>query len=619
MLLTTVTVIAQPTLPPPYQRDGEIYFQEDYGNREPFSSSDSSYAAGCLQSYSRIEYIGKNRRTVGSGLLNKTVDTDGKLIGTETLIANGLLAREAQIRVSIYGNCAIHHESSARVYVNEESEACKTTEDIQFPVAPIETQPEHILRFDAACLRYGVRDSEEAAEPTPKENRIILAPVSPPTIDCFPNCPDIPPTSAEVALKGDTAWWDEQFLPSSFRDYRLEYGEERARREAHLHAMIVEFESLAPIALVHGYTSSVEFWNTHDNSGANPETESDRFIAPLDERRVGYGLISTKNASGQPSTNRWDKKPNISPGPTDRVAEDLQPELRALADRFGADYVNIVSHSMGAIWSRAVIEQLKAVDPSENPPGVLYLVSMSPMHHGSVFADLRDVYAWKNIPKYFLFGDTGQGGFPFWKRMLTRIVGRADASLPDATTWKAAEFNQRQELPEEFRVKGVKTQLSKWTLANSFNENENCDAENVDKVECGDNPGDPDECKRQRKRKLGFDLSQVTNQERSNTLQRLQRVNISQTPSGKYSAEFITQPFPAAPSTAGCPQGRYPLNDFTLRTENMFFRHFNVLPGTGGRPYRFANHSMVGHRSIAEELLVFPFRAAEQSTLKGNQ
>lgn len=301
------------------------------------------------------------------------------------------------------------------------------------------------------------------------------------------------------------------------------------------------------------------------------------------------------------------------------VGKDLQPELRALADRYGADYVNIVSHSMGAIWSRAAIELMKEASPSENPLGVLYFVSMSPMHHGSVLADLREVYAWRNIPKFFLFGDTGQGGFPFWKRMLTRMAGKADASLPFATTWKSADFNERPELPEEFHVKGLKTQLSKWTLANSFNENENC-KDNLDQVECGENPNDPDECKRERRQALGlFDASQKVNQSRSTTLQKLQRVEISKTQSGKFSAEFIPQPFPAEPATAHCPNGRYPLNDFTLRTENMFFRHFNVLPGTEGRPYKFANHSMVGHRSVAEELLVFPLRATEQSTLKENK
>ncbi len=637
-LVFVASCLAQPCVPA-YQRDGEILFALDTIHAvDPDSGGQSTCNAPLLageygecgqahqafQYASSMELSGYNKRTVGNGLVGQVVDAEGRLLHAETLIQNGLLAAEARLRMLIYSSPTGPGRGYVTSYVERVND-CVIHRPIQVYYGSNATHQRVEIPIAASCLRYGVRTNDQSLEPTAARNEIVIVTPTPPAPGPSPVCQECGDRNT-VQLRRPPWDGDVRWLREAVPGFALtmdNWGEQDARMDTFIDgkawAALIEFEALAPIALVHGYTSSVEFWNTYDDSGANPETESDRFVAPLDERRVGYGLIGTKNASGQPSTNRWNKKPNISPGPTERVAEALQPELRALADRFGADYVNIVSHSMGAIWSRAVIERLKAAKLSENPPGVLYFVSMSPMHHGSVLADLREVYAWKNIPKFFLFGDTGQGGFPFWKRMLTRIFGRADASLLFATTWKSADFNERQELPEEFRVKGVKTELSKWTLANSFNENENCDAGNFDQVECGDNPGDPDECKRQRSRLLGLDLSRGVNQARSSTLQRLQRVEISQTPSGEYSAEFITQPFPAEPPTANCPHGRYPLNDFTLRTENMFFRHFKALPGPGGRSYRFANHSMVGHRSVAEELLVFPLRAGEQRTLKENQ
>ena len=99
MLLASAPVFAQETLPPPYQRDGEIYFVEKLGSRVPFPGKEGNASYACLQANSRIEYTGKNRRTVGTGLVNETVDGNGALLGADSLIANGLLAREARIRL----------------------------------------------------------------------------------------------------------------------------------------------------------------------------------------------------------------------------------------------------------------------------------------------------------------------------------------------------------------------------------------------------------------------------------------------------------------------------------------------------------------------------------------
>lgn len=179
VLLTSVTARAQTTLPPPYQRDGEIYFVDE--SRVPFPGMEFA-SDHCLQANSRLEYIGKNRRTVGTGFVGETVNANGALIGSETLIRNGLLSRDARIRVHIHGNCGMGGGGlSARVFVNEETPACLAKEALVFSQFPVEVQQDFVLHFDAACLRYGVRESADAPEPTAKENRIIVVPDSPPT------------------------------------------------------------------------------------------------------------------------------------------------------------------------------------------------------------------------------------------------------------------------------------------------------------------------------------------------------------------------------------------------------------------------------------------------------
>lgn len=95
VLLASAAVFAQETLPPPYQRDGEIYFDSTPVDYEDFGGAVG--ANSCIQLNSFVEFRGMNRRTVGNGRVGQTVYGDGTLLNPEALIENGLLARDAFI------------------------------------------------------------------------------------------------------------------------------------------------------------------------------------------------------------------------------------------------------------------------------------------------------------------------------------------------------------------------------------------------------------------------------------------------------------------------------------------------------------------------------------------
>ena len=105
VLLASAALFAQETLPPPYQRDGEIYFDSTPVESEAFGGATG--ASHCIQLNRFVEFRGMNRRTVGNGRIGQTVDENGALLNPEALIEDGLLARKAFIRVTTFGKDAM--------------------------------------------------------------------------------------------------------------------------------------------------------------------------------------------------------------------------------------------------------------------------------------------------------------------------------------------------------------------------------------------------------------------------------------------------------------------------------------------------------------------------------
>ncbi|MCC6263860.1 MAG: hypothetical protein IT169_09805 [Bryobacterales bacterium] len=477
-----------------------------------------------------------------------------------------------------------------------------------------------VLHFDAACLRYGVGESADAAQPAPMENRIIVLPDSAP-VEILPVEPHF--SVAEAALTGHADWWGTQ-LPE-FLSNKAIYGEEVARTW-HPYGMIVEFEALAPIALVHGYTSDIRYWN---NAVADPDGETIEvaFMTPLVRDHVGFERISTGG-----STRKSTGQKNIRPEEAAKVSHEIAQELGKLAKRHGADYVNVISHSLGAIWSRGALSDLSTNNSAASLPeiGVFNLITLAALHRGSVLGEIQ----------HTLLQSPQSGGayyatnYPWRLKMATKVgvgLGLApfDETVRDTTTWKAEEYASRWQGISEYNVRGKLNKTGLWTLPTSFNQNENCDADGFDIVEC-DNPN---ECKRNK----GFwpvSRRRVL-QTRSKLIQSAEKVVLARpgeqfpenarlqcghayTPTGSGIVRACLVDETNIHSTPGCPN-RKPLNDFTLRTSGMYFEP-NFLTFSASIPeearsaggYLLRNHTDIAHSNIARGLMASILNSREQ-------
>jgi pimeloyl-ACP methyl ester carboxylesterase len=630
VLLTGVVARAQTTQPPSYQRDGEIYFDSTPSSREAYEGTGSTAAVACVQRNKYVEFRGMNLRTVGNGL-SGIVDSSGKLVsesdGTVRAIRDSLLSPMATIRITTFGKDAQGNgKRPSRVFVNEFTDSsakkkCEAKQSLVFHYGPATSNQIYIqeLEVDASCLRYGVRSSESASKPEAKENFVRIE-----TDEMLPDklateCGDHGGSWVSASLEGDATWWTSAIYPSFaeiwFRPVSAGGGEQSARLNAAPHSMIVKFEALAPIALVHGYTSDIAFWN---RAVADPdgETIEDAFMTPLTRKSVAFERISTRG-----SVKKKNKQPNIYPAPASEVGDDIAEELKRLAASYGADSVNIVAHSLGTIWTRAALDHLHAVWPQDI--GVYNAVTLAGAHNGSVLGDIQHVV--RDTPEE---GNKYQAiNFPGRLRIGSRFAN-FDETVIDATTWKA-EGHAKLVLPPSFLVKGKKTPARYWALPTSFNVNENCDGDGYDLVECDD----PNECKR-----YGGGLGRrrlLT--ERSRAIQGYRQVVLA-TPGNQFPPEtreqcgYATSPAngivraclveeTATYPTPGC-SNRKPLNDFTLRTAGMLFPGFtNLVPrldlpkGVGG-PYLLYNHSTIAHSAVANALMWSVLNAKQQQEQK---
>ncbi|MCZ2156363.1 MAG: hypothetical protein LC114_21080, partial [Bryobacterales bacterium] len=238
---------------------------------------------------------------------------------------------------------------------------------------------------------------------------------------------------------------------------------------------------------------------------------------------------------------------------------------------------------MGALWAREAIRKLKASPPSDGAPSVFMLVTVAPMHKGSILADL----AFFRKEKYKV-----EDGIPmdFLEKFVARLEGTDDSTL-DATTFVMLGYNEgfdpTQDVGVSMTAKGRHHLLKKWTVPTSFNRNENCNSKGLELVECDSPLGD---CVREKRHYMtgAIGLLEITRdvlQRRSEKLQWYLSSRVWES-GGQSHAEINGPPDPVncpgggsdrIPCTPGCPDKRYPLNDYTLRTDQMFFCGLRAL------------------------------------------
>jgi pimeloyl-ACP methyl ester carboxylesterase len=613
VLLTGVVALAQTTQPPSYQRDGEILFKET--SRTPFPGF-ADEALNCDPYASVVEYRGWNKRTVGNGVVGQTVDTRGSLIDPQTLIDNGLISATARISfwTRVQGGGPVQPMPSSHLKVND----CPVQPAVVFHFVGdnANKRVQFVAEIPAHCLLYGVRSSADAAEPEPKENVIQLITATAPEVGDCKECGDRAGCHLRTSLVGDVDWL-RQKVPGFAAKMDVS-GEEEARSFEHDWRLRAEFEALAPIALVHGYRSDIAYWSRFD---PDRETAENAFDVPLKEKHVGFEAIHSgvKKEGGDF---------HIAPADVRTVGDQVKESLAALARKHGADHVNVITHSMGALWAREAITQLKASNPSENLPSVFMLVTVAPMHKGSILAD----FAYLQKEKYKV-----EDGVPLdaIEKFVAWLKGTNDSTY-DATTFRMLSYNAAidpiHDVGVSMSAKGRRHLLKKWSVPTSFNRNENCNAKGLELVECDSPTGD---CVREKREymPLTFGLKEITEEVLQRRSEKLQWYLSSRVwlGGGQWHAEINNPPDPVncpgggsdlIPCTPGCPDKRYPLNDFTLRTDQMFFADYvpfvplTELPEPPPRAFLHRTHAGIADAFLARSILREIMQAETQRAMR---
>jgi hypothetical protein len=174
-----------------------------------------------------------------------------------------------------------------------------------------------------------------------------------------------------------------------------------------LYEVYIDFEAVAPVVFVHGMNSGPEAF--------------DEFARPFAGARMGYEAVRLRDGSIR----------GIG-------AVILKSEVERTAREFGSNYVHIVSHSKGGLWSRALLDQALPQNL-----GVYSLTTLDTPHHGSVGADFKMAYRQAGKLQVIAQPELGLG-----------LFGEYTPSVDDLTVQAVEAFNKTWVRPETTSVNG---------------------------------------------------------------------------------------------------------------------------------------------------------------------
>jgi pimeloyl-ACP methyl ester carboxylesterase len=313
-------------------------------------------------------------RVVGPGKLNTDIDSQGKLIGLDQMVANGVVARRQTLRLRVSPGpraSAAGGRYSLSVAINDSPaqtifvEAGEGGSDVSFEV-------------DTSHLRFAAIDPDTRQPPAKGVNWIQIA----------GNFGEIPLSNPIV--------------------FTTEYNWDVTA--------VLELRALYPVVLVHG-------WNAREDwfSGAPLQPAGTRFQASLDP---GFKFELDSRRIPLDMTLRLGMQVSIEDG-----ASNLERDFNLVLKHYGVNHVHFIAHSKGGIFVRSVLKKAASPRPlvdredQEYRLGVYSLTSLDTPHHGNRMADAL-------LPT-ILFELPAIGGTRDLGTIRMRLFNRSHRSPPD--------------------------------------------------------------------------------------------------------------------------------------------------------------------------------------------
>jgi hypothetical protein len=196
----------------------------------------------------------------------------------------------------------------------------------------------------------------------------------------------------------------------------------------------LSIKAMAPVVLVHGWNAGPWVW------GPTPATQADCGVNVADPSDGGQNFIATLKAAKIPYDCRLGIPAQASTGTgAERLRTDQTGLLNTLGS-FGAQHVNLVTHSKGGLYARQFLAENDHLAPEERI-GVTSLSTLDTPHHGSVLADWVWAERSQNTVLYRLL----QISLPW--RAFEKAKGAIGPGADDLTVAQAAEFNDKYSTP----------------------------------------------------------------------------------------------------------------------------------------------------------------------------
>ena len=293
-----------------------------------------------VSGYSYIKFPLVIDRVVGPGVLNTDIDSQGKLIGLDQMVNNGVVARRQTLNFRISPGPRPSAAASGRYTLSV------TINDSPAQTILVDTSQggEDFAAFsvDTSHLRFAARGPNAASVPIKGVNWIQIA-----------------GNFGEVPLSNPNVFTTEYNWGIS---------------------AVLELRALYPVVLVHG-------WNAEETwfSGAPMQSGGTRFQASLDP-----GFATELNSRRIPFDMTLDLGRQVS---IEDGASRLEKDLNIVLKHYGVNHVHFIAHSKGGIFVRSVLKKAASPRPlvdrdgGEYRLGVYSLTSLGTPHHGNRMAD----------------------------------------------------------------------------------------------------------------------------------------------------------------------------------------------------------------------------------------
>jgi len=354
----------------------------------------------------------------------------------------------------------------------------------------------------------------------------------------------------------------------------------------------LEYEAMAPVVMVHGIRTTSNWFQPYTQSRKGPGYYVDKwFTKPFDDAKLSYRAVDFKDDL-------------IEVG-----GLSLSTAVENAAISFGARRVHLVAHSKGGLWSREYMGRylMKSFyTPGDSAYlGVHSLTTIDTPHRGSYNADIR------RLVHDYLDDHYQYGRLTMSLQQQLYNWGPWTRSIIDLTTWKVAEFNDRNipTLPSSTAVGGRTNVVHFNAIVADANIDDSCQG---GAAPCSQahpptisafDPAHPDADESEAYEYPDDDINVVTRQ--LNVGQALYRQMFFFNRAETYQCPILLSPsgkdisLTCIRSVDGTPQ----LNDFQVTEESARGAGLKNFPFVELTPPFKHNHTMVGQMDVAQRVL----------------